>query len=238
MFEKLEHTITDLAARLGPLLGPAPTAWLVGRATSTHLGWPWPVAVVAALVIECLGLAATATALTLWNYNKDKRKSDPSAPVGLALALVGVYFVTATGLTVALDIAPALATYAPAIFPALSLTATGLLALRADHRRRLAAIEADKAERRAARQKRKRTGTKAARGPARRAARGPETAPAYAATSDDTKARAAAILAERPDVSGSELGRLLGRSERLGRKLKAELLPELAHTSGNGRGPQ
>ena len=41
-------------------------------------------------------------------------------------------------------------------------------------------------------------------------------------------------MAERPAVSGSELGRLLGKSERLGRKLKAELLPELG---GNGAEP-
>lgn len=57
-------------------------------------------------------------------------------------------------------------------------------------------------------------------------------ASAIPATSDATRARAAAILAERSAISGAELGRELGRSESLGRKLKRELLP----VSDNGRG--
>jgi hypothetical protein len=56
----------------------------------------------------------------------------------------------------------------------------------------------------------------------------------YTAVSDDTRAQAAAILAQRCDISGAELGRLLGKSGTLGRKLKAELMPVAA--GGNGRG--
>lgn len=37
--------------------------------------------------------------------------------------------------------------------------------------------------------------------------------------------RARQILAQRSDISGSELGRLLGRSESLGRRLKQQLVP-------------
>jgi hypothetical protein len=44
-------------------------------------------------------------------------------------------------------------------------------------------------------------------------------------TSDVTRERANEILAERPDISGAELGRMLDRSESLGRKLKRELIP-------------
>jgi hypothetical protein len=120
-----------------------------------HLAWPPIVGVVAAVVIECLGLATTATALTLWDYNQGKRKSDPSAPFALALALVAVYFVTAVGLTVALDIAPDLAVYSPGVFPFLSLTGVSVLALRSDHQRRLQVIASVKSERQARRQSRR-----------------------------------------------------------------------------------
>lgn len=50
-------------------------------------------------------------------------------------------------------------------------------------------------------------------------------------TGEDTRDRARQILAERSDISGAELGRLLGRSESLGRQLKRELLP------ANGKDP-
>jgi len=53
---------------------------------------------------------------------------------------------------------------------------------------------------------------------------------AIPAVGDATRQQAAAILAERCDISGAELGRLLGRSASLGRQLKRELLP----VGGNG----
>ena len=134
--DKLEHSAADLVARLAPWLAPLPTAYLVGRATIDNLNWPVWVAIVAAAVIESLGLASTSTALALWDWNRSKRKTDPSAPVGLAFGLVGVYFLVATGLTVLLDVIPQAADVAPAIFPALSLTGVTILALRADHARR------------------------------------------------------------------------------------------------------
>lgn len=145
--DQLESTAVDIVAKIAPWVAPLPTAYLVGRATVLYLRWPPFVGVLAAVIIECLGLASTSTALTLWDYNQSKRKLDPSAPFALAFVLVGVYFVVATGLTVVLDIAPNLATYAPAIFPTLSLTGVTVLAIRADHRRRLVAVMADKNER-------------------------------------------------------------------------------------------
>ncbi|GIK37605.1 MAG: hypothetical protein BroJett011_14380 [Chloroflexota bacterium] len=48
--------------------------------------------------------------------------------------------------------------------------------------------------------------------------------------------RARSILAQRSDISGSELGRLLGRSASLGRRLKQQLAPTIT-TNGNGHGP-
>jgi hypothetical protein len=123
-----------------------------------------------------------------------------------------------------LDIAPNLSRFAPVIFPTLALVGTVNLALRAQHKRRVGAIVQEKIER-----KRRKSATRKAE---------PASAQVvhYMAANEDTKSRARAILAERPGISGSELGRQLGRSERLGRKLRAELLPELELTvSGNGK---
>lgn len=145
----IETKTTDFIAGLAPWLAPIPTAYLVGRATLGALAWPLPVAICAAAIVESLGLAATNTALTLWEYNHARRKTDPAAPFTLAAGLVGVYVAVAVGLTVALDVAPSLARYAPAIWPGLSLTGVTLLGLRADHARRLEAIQAEKQERKA-----------------------------------------------------------------------------------------
>jgi len=48
---------------------------------------------------------------------------------------------------------------------------------------------------------------------------------AFTEISEDTKSKALEILAQRGDISGADLGRALGRSVSLGRKLKAELIP-------------
>lgn len=147
-----EEVLTDLIAGLAPWLTPVPTAYLVGRATIAYLRWPLPIALVAAVIIEALGLAAVNTALTLREYNAQRRKTDPRAPFAVAAALVGVYLAVAVLLTVALDIVPDLARWAPAVFPLLSLAGVTVLALRSDQRRRLTAIASDKAERQAERQ--------------------------------------------------------------------------------------
>lgn len=48
-------------------------------------------------------------------------------------------------------------------------------------------------------------------------------------TSDDTKQRAIEILADNPEISGAELGRILGRSPSLGRELKRKFSPNGRH---------
>lgn len=152
MIRRIETTLTDTAAALIPWLAPLPSAWLVGAASIEYLSWPLPVAIVTAVIVEGLGISSMSTALELREYNQAKRKTDPAAPAWLAAILAGVYLLTAVSLTVFLDLLPSLAHVAPAIFPGLSLVGAVLLALRADHRRRLAAIAQDKAERKAARQ--------------------------------------------------------------------------------------
>lgn len=156
-----EVTVVDLVAKLAPWAAPLPTAYLVYSRSITHLHWPPWVALTAAIVIESLGLSTTATALRLYNYNatrkqypshyttddikKSRMRVDPKAPMVLPLLLVGTYVITAELLTVILDISSkpslTLVDYAPAVFPLLSLTGVTILATRAAHTQRLAAIE-------------------------------------------------------------------------------------------------
>ena len=147
--------LVALVANAAPWVTPLPTAWLVYDRTQQHLGWPWYVAAIAGITLELLGVGILATWLELYGYNRDKRKSDPAAPMWLPILLVVLYIITAEALTVVLDVWPPSATIAPALFPVLSVAAFALLALRANHRRTLDAIEQQKAESRAMRQRNK-----------------------------------------------------------------------------------
>jgi hypothetical protein len=136
-----------IVANAAPWLAPLPTAWLVYERTLEHFGWPVPVAAVTGAVLEVLGVAIMHTALTLWSWNREKRKPDPPAPTWIGVVLVGVYFVAAELLTVFLEtVDGALVAWSPAVFPVLSVAAVAVLALRADHERRLSEVERTKAE--------------------------------------------------------------------------------------------
>ncbi len=104
----------------------APSAYFVARSAMTHLALPLPVALIVAAIIETLGLATVHTALWAHDWNAHKRKTDPSAPLGLAIALGGVYVAATLGLLVFLEVWPFLAVYAPAIFPAAVVGALNL----------------------------------------------------------------------------------------------------------------
>lgn len=152
----LERRAVDLVASLAPWFAPLPTAWLVYDRTMHYLAWPWYVALVAGITLELLGVGILATWLMLYGYNRDKRKSDPAAVMWLPVGLVVLYVLTAEALTVVLDVWPAMATIAPALFPVLSVAAFALLALRANHTRRLDDIRLQKLDTKRQRDERKR----------------------------------------------------------------------------------
>jgi hypothetical protein len=156
-FDGIEDTLVNLVSKFGPWLAPAPTAWLIFFKVTTLLGFPQLVGIIAGVVIEILGLASVSTALTLREYNATRRKVpkdwkpskgnpkyrgkvDPKAPFNLALALVSVYFVSVIVLTVLLELAPQAGKGAMLLFPFLSLCGATILAIRADHRRRINTI--------------------------------------------------------------------------------------------------
>jgi predicted transcriptional regulator len=148
---ELEKSTIRIVAKVAPWLSPVPSAYFVARSSITHLDLPLPVAVIVAAIIETLGLATVHTALWAYDWNAHKRKSDPSAPVVLAVILGGVYIVATLLLVVFLEVWPFLATYAPAIFPALAIVGAVNLAVIAQQERREITVKKQKAERKARR---------------------------------------------------------------------------------------
>jgi hypothetical protein len=148
----VERNLVKLVAKLAPWLAPFPSAYFVARSGMAHLALPLPVAIVVAAIIETLGLSAVHSALWLADWNATKRKADPTAPVVVTIALGAVYLLATLGLVVFLEVWPGLATYAPALFPALAVVGGVNLALISQQERREAAVKVEKAERKAARQ--------------------------------------------------------------------------------------
>jgi hypothetical protein len=106
------------------------------------------VAIVVAAILETLGLTTMHTALWSYDWNNHKRKTDPRAPVLLAVALGAVNVVATWGLVVFLEVWPVVASYAPALFPALAVVGALNLAMISRQEQREAAVWAEKAERR------------------------------------------------------------------------------------------
>jgi uncharacterized membrane protein len=148
----VEKNTIRTVAKLSPWLPPLPSAYFVARSAIVHLALPLPVAVIVAAIIETLGLATVHTALWAYEWNTHKRKTDPTAPLALTVALGAVYVVSTLGLVVFLEVWPILATYAPAIFPALAVVGTLNLAMISRQEQREAVVKAEKDERKAARQ--------------------------------------------------------------------------------------
>ena len=139
----METRLITFVSRLSPWIITIPTAYAIGHAVYTIIGWPAIVAIITALAIETMGIGVTNTALELYAYNRSKRKSDPTAPLWLGVALVVIYYGATIILTAVLEGNAVLA-----LFPALSAVAAGTLALRADQAARVATIEAERSERR------------------------------------------------------------------------------------------
>jgi len=146
-------TLTAGLSRLSPWLVPVPTAWFIFAGMVEYMSAPAIIAAIAAVAIELVGLSAVNTALELRTYNATKRVIDPPAPAWLTYVIMGGYVVTVIILSIILDPLLSPATVARAVFPLLSLAAFGLLALQDDHARRVAGIDADKADKKLERQK-------------------------------------------------------------------------------------
>ena len=240
----VERNAIKVVAKLSPWLAPFPSAYFVARSAMVHLNLPLAVAVVVAAIIETLGLATVHTALWAYDWNVHKRKADPVAPVGLAVALGAVYIVATLGLVVFLEVWPALATYAPALFPALAIVGALNLALISRQEQREAAVKVEKMERQAARQARR----QAARQSASAQMSESVSKTAVLNTSLDAArqtrqmrrdARLDALLtyyASNPDAGPTEVGRAIGVSRQTVYTYLAELEAAGRIVRADGRG--
>jgi hypothetical protein len=223
--EDWERLPLAIVTMMGPWLTPLVPAYFVAVAINRHLQAPMWVSVIAGMILELVGIAGIAVTTRSYVWNRIRRKTDEPAQFILSLFAVSIYFVTALGLTVLLELFSDLAKIAPGMFVVMAVSSGLILVLSGMQNRREKAIESERREKRERRElSGNLTGNITDHG---------------ALTSNSTKARAAEILAQRPDISGAELARELGKSDSLGRKLKAELLPFLSiddSTSTNGNG--
>lgn len=243
MLDAVESALVEVASKTGPILAPVPTAYLIGRATIAHLDWPLLIGGVAAVVVECLGLASTGLALDLYGYNRGKRKADPPAPFNLSVALIGVYFAVALGLTVALDIVPSLAIYAPGVFPFLSLVGVSILAIRIDHRARLVMIEEQKADdkKERARRKAEKQQAPSERPVSAHGDNGRSVSAKWAnrwADFDAFKADVSANPSILENVSGAEFARLTGKPSSTARRWVSDVTRVLASRAHSDNGKE
>jgi hypothetical protein len=214
----LEKNAVRIVAKLSPWLAPFPSAYFVARSAIMHLALPLSVAVVVALIIETLGLATVHTALWAYDWNAHRRKTDPSAPLGLCIVLGGVYVVTTLGLVVFLEVWPLLATYAPALFPALAVVGALNLAMISRQEQREAAVELEKAKRKAQRQaSRMETSAKLSEAPSKTAVLNTslDTARRTRRLKRDARLDAlVAFYASNPEAGPTEAGRAIGVSRQ------------------------
>jgi hypothetical protein len=153
--DSIEAILVSLAARLGPWLAPIPPAYFIARSAQKNLHAPDWVALAVGLAVEAVGIATVHNSLVLYDYMREKRQSDPPAPLGLSLALAGVYLITGISLSVFLEAWPTLLSpYAPALFFLLAGAGYGSLAISADQSRREAEIARGKARTRERRDER------------------------------------------------------------------------------------
>lgn len=157
LMRSIESVLIDLIAATAPWLAPVIPAYMVHQSLMNVLAMPPWVAWIGAAVVEFLGLSAVSTTMTLWDYN-DKRKAAQLnqttkgkrrkprpvkglAPVWVAGGAGGFYLISVLVVNVILDDAGTWERIAKALLSSLSVIAALILAVRAQHARRLEAID-------------------------------------------------------------------------------------------------
>lgn len=156
---EFERRAIDAVAAVSPWLVPAIPAYMTAHHAARYLvqgtGWiDTAFVVVTALAVETVGLSAVHTAVEFWSYNDARKASAAAAPVWLAMGAGAFYVCLVLTVNAVLDWtqAPGAVILAKAMLSLLSVDAGLIVAMRAQHARRLA--EADEA-RETARQERR-----------------------------------------------------------------------------------
>ncbi len=150
---KAEAAFINAVAAVTPWLAPLIPAYLVFHNMTERLGYPPIFGLVGAAAVEFLGLSAVHTAVTFWQWN-DTHKLE-RAPFWFAFGAGLFYVVIVLTVNAALDIWPGDAwvkILAHGLLSLLSVDAAVIIAIRAQHARRLSEREEARQERRAARQ--------------------------------------------------------------------------------------
>jgi hypothetical protein len=145
---KIEATLIDTISAVTPWLAPLIPAYLVYRNMTTQLGYPPLFGLIGAAAVEFLGLSAVHTATTFWQWNDDHKNEH--APFWLALCAGLFYILIVLTVNAALDIwrgSDGVKIFAHALLSLLSVDAAVIIALRAQHARRLTERQAAKDER-------------------------------------------------------------------------------------------
>ncbi len=149
---KLESTFIDTIAAVTPWLAPLIPAYLVYSNMTQRLDYPPFFGLIGAAAVEFLGLSAIHTAVTFWQWN-DNHKSD-TAPFWFAFGAGLFYVVIVLTVNAALDIwrgSEGVKILAHALLSLLSVDAAMIIAIRAQHARRLSERGEALKERQAAR---------------------------------------------------------------------------------------
>jgi hypothetical protein len=151
--KRLEASAIDTIAAVTPWLAPLIPAYLVYSNMTQRLGYPPFFGLVGAAAVEFLGLSAVHTAVTFWQWN-DSHKSEKS-PFWFALGAGLFYVVIVLTVNAALDIwrdDDSVKILAHGLLSLLSVDAAVIIAIRAQHARRLNERDEARQERKAARQ--------------------------------------------------------------------------------------
>ena len=223
-----EAILLSIVGRAASWGASVPNTVMVARSASEIFALSWGLSLTIAVSLELIGHALVSHWQDTREWNGAKNRSDQAANTALALGLVVGYFCLDLAMVGVLALSTYMTTSDWRIFIALCYPLIGVaVAVVTNERAHLFRLKQTVVQERQERSVRRNSRRKP-----RPVQVEPEPA-GYTAIGGNTRARAQAILAERPGISGSELGRELGRSERLGRKLKTELVPE---TRGNGKG--
>lgn len=145
----MENVLVDNVAATVPWLVPLIPAYMAFMHVTEKFGWPNEMAWIVAIVIEGVGLSAVTTAYQLWDYNQTHKEDAELAQFGIAVSTAAYYLVIVITVNVLLDVFKDdtnVRILAQALLSTLSVVAMVILALRAQHARKLADIQRVKDE--------------------------------------------------------------------------------------------
>lgn len=245
-----EAVLLTAVSRIVSWFASVPNMVMIMRSAQStfDLGPAWSFCI--ALALELVSHSLVEHWQNVKSWNATKRQSDQSMNENLALAMVVLFYLLDFAMVFVLALFTYQATgrvdiFVALLYPLVSVFVSIVTSERAHLFRLQQAAKMERQERQkiAAGKRQERTAKTAERRQEKAANLPSETAEDTAtfengnSAGNATRQKAMAILKADPTVSGKILGGLIGKSERLGRQLRKELLPmltaETAEIGGN-----